>query len=255
MGIDAKRTIEEPEDPLRSVVEMLNRYGVSAYFKKLNDGLEEQPFPDMESLCFKKAMIIYDKCPKSIEFPGEDNAVNLLHISRIVDGGKDLNVTEIYPFTMGELLVENYKEPDELNDIVRHIGMIAISYLGFAIFPRLIPVQVIHKIDIVAFGLMNTLGQIGVALSRGIEKHRHRKSVVKGKLRQKGQTIDRILKAYKEIGAQWCNDEPRKRPILLKHERIAISKLAGKVFMHFDGGITQRHINNYLKELHEKGEI
>ncbi len=155
-----------------------------------------------------------------------------------------------------QLLADDYLPPNEASDILLHLNCLRDLYRSAAINSPM-PMQVMLKLDVSAFKLLPLAGHIFADIPE-----RGRSAMVSmGKKRQKGLRMDEILKAYKKIGAQWRDDEPQKLPILilLKDEkearRISIHELAGEIFKDPQVDVTQRHINNYLKELHEKGEI
>ncbi|EKD65383.1 MAG: hypothetical protein ACD_50C00104G0003 [uncultured bacterium] len=128
--------------------------------------------------------------------------------------------------------------------------------------PCNISINLITRLDLATLTVLEHIGNLHVSYATSPlihKKLRHINGLLEGNKKQKLNTVKTILKAYKDIGAQWCDDEPQKLPILilLKDEarRISIDNLAGKIFIHLQGVTTQRHINNYLKELREKGEI
>lgn len=154
------------------------------------------------------------------------------------------------------LLADDYEVPNWNSSDLADLHFHAIRSFYRCGAKTGVPMNVLMKLDISASKLLVVEGKICGALAGGIMGKFHQKqSVIDGKRQQKDGTVDKILNAYKEIGAQWNDDAPEERPIMLKGIRVTKNKLAEKIFLQLRGAVTQRHINNYLKELHEKGEI
>lgn len=229
------------------------------YYKNLHDGPEQIAPPAMMECYSKKSDCIADLLEKvTMELAGFAKPLSLSDLithKKIRMERRFMHRREIFALTMDELLAEDYKVPDSLVDIYRQIAVIALNYGWLSSVPSMVPAKVIYKIEVEAFKLLIAIGQIQGSIPEGFKKGWHKKSVIEGKQLQKKQTVDKIFKAYEDVGAVWCNSQPEKRPILLKGGRIARSKLSERLFIHLNGEFTQRHIDNCLKELHEKGEI
>ncbi len=170
-----------------------------------------------------------------------------------------LDTTDDYRWWLDGLLGDEYIPPDDIDSVMKQLFVLQRCYEYESRFSSIHP-EMLDRLDVASFTLLPIAGQFCGQIQSAFRRLNHKEGVSEGKKQQKEKTISMILNAYKNLRAQWCDDELRNKPILLKDgRRVSRNKLYEEVFSYIKAssqpGVTKEHIRNLLIELHEKGEI
>lgn len=257
---DEKNTLAlhlEPDKIAECIVAM---YAAKEFFNDFSE-LKEEKTLSLKQCYIEKALYI-NSLLLHVVIEGDKARKNLEDVvpfdpKDYTDGG-DLSIYSPGPpdkfiATLKRILNKDYRPSEDVFSLMEDLHCISFAYLcgGGEVF---IPPSANYRLDLAAFRLICGAGSILPEWKNYPNKLRHRLKTKAGKKNQASKTIDKILKAYKSLGVQWL-DNSEKKPFSLNGKKITINKLSGEIFLQLKGEFTQRHINNYLKELREKGEI
>jgi hypothetical protein len=225
---------------------------------------EHKPNPGRMSSYKEKAKVLYEAL-WILEETKRKGLIKLHDIEATFSKkiGSANNANALYRFaspeefiaTLGQILVDDYlPRSKDWQLAIDHVRCVQFIY-NCGAHVNCIPTKLGDQLDIASFKLLLATGMMLINLRDFPKQYNHKRGLAKGNRNQKNKTINVILEGYKAVGAQRCKDEPLKKPFLLEGERISRNKLAGRVYQEINGLVTKENIQNYIKELHEKGKI